>query len=89
MSKEQLIRIFFKDPQLPPGQNQREKYVDANALVSDVIEEAKVAFSLPASMNIAFLFRGRKLNPSRRISEYAISESSVLMIVPDRIIGGC
>jgi hypothetical protein len=89
MSKENLIKIFFKDPQLPPGQNQREKFVNAKALVSEVIEEAKIAFNLPISMNIAFLFRGRKLNPTRRISEYAINESAVLMIVPDRIIGGC
>ena len=67
----------------------REKFVNPDALVSEVIVEAKIAFNLPISMNIAFLFRGRKLNPTRRLSEYAITESAVLMIVPDRIIGGC
>ncbi|MHA1917643.1 MAG: hypothetical protein ACTSUV_04950 [Candidatus Ranarchaeia archaeon] len=88
MSKEHLVKVYFKDPQLPPGQNQRERYVNGSATISEIIEDAKVAFSLPVSMKIAFLFKGRKLNPQKKLADYSISESSVLMIVPDRIIGG-
>jgi hypothetical protein len=86
--KGSLIKIFFKDPQLPPGSNQREKYVDVSAPISSVLEEAKTAFSLPETMQIAFLFKGRKLNPAKKLSDYGVNEASVLMIVPDRIIGG-
>ena len=86
--KEALIKVFFKDPQLPPGQNQREKYVDKFTTISAVLEEAKTAFSLPSSMQIAFLFKGRKLNPAKTLMDYGVGEDSVLMIVPDRIIGG-
>ena len=87
-AKDALIKVYFKDPQLPPGQNQREKYVDKYAPVSTVLEESKTAFSLPSSMQIAFLFKGRKINPSKTLNEYGVGEDSVLMIVPDRIIGG-
>jgi hypothetical protein len=86
--KEALIKVYFKDPQLPPGQNQREKYVDKFSTIASILEEAKTAFSLPASMQIAFLFKGRKLNPAKNLMDYGVGEDSVLMIVPDRIIGG-
>ncbi|MEX2705275.1 MAG: hypothetical protein Q6352_008440 [Candidatus Freyrarchaeum guaymaensis] len=88
MEKTKLMEVTFKDPQLPPGKNQRTKYVNKYASVSEVVEAAKNAFDIPDDVAIALLHKGVKLNPDKKFNDYDIPENAILMIVPDRIEGG-
>ena len=87
-SVEKMIRVRFKDPQLPPDQNIREKYINANGTVFQAINAARDAFSIPEVVPIALLFKGRRMNPSNNLSNYNIKQDALLMIVPDQIKGG-
>ena len=85
---EKMIKVRFKDPQLPPDQNIREKYINANGTVFQAINAARDAFNIPEVVPIALLFKGRRMNPSSNISTYGIIQDALLMIVPDQIKGG-
>lgn len=85
---EKMIKVRFKDPQLPPDQNIREKYINANGTVFQAINAARDAFNIPEVVPIALLFKGRRMNPSSNISTYGIMQDAMLMIVPDQIKGG-
>ena len=85
---EKLVRVKFKDPQLPPGENVREKYVNIAGSVREAIMIARDALTIPEVVPIALLAKGRRMNPDSRLSDYGISEGSVLLIVPDQIKGG-
>ena len=87
-SIEKMIKVRFKDPQLPPGQNVREKYININGTVFQAINAARDAFNIPVVVPIALLFKGRRMNPSNNLSSYSIEENAILMIVPDQIKGG-
>ncbi|MHA2243402.1 MAG: hypothetical protein ACXADY_00375 [Candidatus Hodarchaeales archaeon] len=85
---EKMMKIRFKDPQLPPDQNIREKYVNINGTVFQAITAARDAFNIPEVVPIALLFKGRRMNPSNNLSSYEIEPNAILMIVPDQIKGG-
>ncbi|MFX0209738.1 MAG: hypothetical protein ACFFDT_27400 [Candidatus Hodarchaeota archaeon] len=85
---ERMIKVRFKDPQLPPDQNIREKYVNINGTVFQAINAARDAFNIPEVVPIALLFKGRRMNPSNNLSSYDIEQNAILMIVPDQIKGG-
>ncbi|MHA2298640.1 MAG: ubiquitin-like protein [Candidatus Hodarchaeales archaeon] len=85
---ERLIKVKFKDPQLPPDKNLREKYINANGLVFHAVLKAREAFDIPATVPIALLYKGKRLNPDSTVNEYGVKESALLMIVPDQIKGG-
>ncbi|MHA1215267.1 MAG: hypothetical protein ACTSPG_08205 [Candidatus Hodarchaeales archaeon] len=85
---EKMIKVRFKDPQLPPDQNVREKYVNINGTVYQALNAARDAFNIPEVVPIALLFKGRRMNPSNSLSSYNIEENAILMIVPDQIKGG-
>ena len=85
---EKMIKIRFKDPQLPPDQNIREKYININGTVFQAITAARDAFNIPEVVPIALLFKGRRMNPSNNLSSYGIEQNAILMIVPDQIKGG-
>ncbi len=85
---EKMIKVRFKDPQLPPDQNIREKYLNLNGPVFQAITAARDAFNIPEVVPIALLFKGRRMNPSNNLSAYGIEQNSILMIVPDQIKGG-
>ena len=85
---EKMIKVRFKDPQLPPDQNIREKYINSNGTVFTAINAARDAFSIPEVVPIALLFKGRRMNPSSNLSSYGIEQDALLMIVPDQIKGG-
>ncbi|MFW9856026.1 MAG: ubiquitin-like protein [Candidatus Thorarchaeota archaeon] len=83
-----MIKVRFKDPQLPPDQNVKEKYVNLQGNVFQAISAARDAFNIPEVVPIALLYKGRRLNPSNTLSSYGIEQNSMLMIVPDQIKGG-
>ena len=83
-----MIKVRFKDPQLPPDQNIREKYINMNGPVFHAITAARDAFNIPEVVPIALLFKGRRMNPSSNLTTYNIEENALLMIVPDQIKGG-
>jgi hypothetical protein len=85
---EKMIKVRFKDPQLPPDQNIREKYININETVFQAINAARDAFNIPEVVPIALLFKGRRMNPSNNLSSYDIKQNAILMIVPDQIKGG-
>ena len=85
---ERMMKVRFKDPQLPPEQNLREKYININGTVFQAINAARDAFNIPEVVPIALLFKGRRMNPSNTLSSYGIEENAILMIVPDQIKGG-
>ena len=85
---ERMIKVRFKDPQLPPDQNIREKYINMNGPVFQAITAARDAFNIPEVVPIALLFKGRRMNPSSNLTTYNIEENALLMIVPDQIKGG-
>ncbi len=85
---EKMIKVRFKDPQLPPDQNIREKYININGTVFQAIIAARDAFNIPEVVPIALLFKGRRMNPSNNLSSYGIEQNAILMIVPDQIKGG-
>ncbi|MFX0173670.1 MAG: hypothetical protein ACFE9L_17410 [Candidatus Hodarchaeota archaeon] len=85
---EKMIKVRFKDPQLPPDQNIREKYININGTVFQAINVARDAFNIPEVVPIALLFKGRRMNPSNNLSSYDVEENAILMIVPDQIKGG-
>ncbi|MHA1940337.1 MAG: hypothetical protein ACXACP_01035 [Candidatus Hodarchaeales archaeon] len=87
-SIERMIKVRFKDPQLPPDQNIREKYININGSVFQAITAARDAFNIPEVVPIALLFKGRRMNPSSNLTTYNIEENALLMIVPDQIKGG-
>ena len=87
-SDEKMIKVRFKDPQLPPDQNIREKYINVNGTVFQAINAARDAFNIPEVVPIALLFKGRRMNPSSNLSNYGIQQDALLMIVPDQIKGG-
>ena len=87
-SIERMIKVRFKDPQLPPDQNIREKYININGTVFQAITAARDAFNIPEVVPIALLFKGRRMNPSNNLVSYNIEENALLMIVPDQIKGG-
>ena len=87
-TEEKLIRVKFKDPQLPPGENVREKYVNLAGSVREAVLIAREALTIPDIVPIALLAKGRRMNPDSRLAEYGISDGSVLLIVPDQIKGG-
>ena len=86
--EEKLIRVKFKDPQLPPGENVREKYVNLAGTVREAIMTARDALTIPDVVPIALLAKGRRMNPDTRLADYEITEGSVILIVPDQIKGG-
>ncbi|MFW9780003.1 MAG: ubiquitin-like protein [Candidatus Heimdallarchaeota archaeon] len=83
-----MIKVRFKDPQLPPDQNVKEKYVNLQGNVFQAISAARDAFNIPEVVPIALLYKGRRLNPSNTLNSYGIEQNSMLMIVPDQIKGG-
>ena len=83
-----MIKVRFKDPQLPPDQNVKEKYVNLQGNVFQAIVAARDAFNIPEVVPIALLYKGRRLNPSNTLNSYGIEQNSMLMIVPDQIKGG-
>ncbi len=85
---EKMIKVRFKDPQLPPDQNIREKYINSNGTVFTAINAARDAFNIPEVVPIALLFKGRRMNPSSNLASYGIEKDALLMIVPDQIKGG-
>ena len=85
---EKMIKVRFKDPQLPPDQNVKEKYVNLQGNVFQAIVAARDAFNIPEVVPIALLYKGRRLNPSNTLNSYSIEQNSMLMIVPDQIKGG-
>ncbi|MHA1449653.1 MAG: hypothetical protein ACTSP4_09565 [Candidatus Hodarchaeales archaeon] len=85
---ERLIKVKFKDPQLPPDKNLREKYINLNGLVFHAVVKAREAFDIPETVPIALLYKGKRLNPDSIINGYGIKEQALLMIVPDQIKGG-
>lgn len=85
---EKMVKVRFKDPQLPPDQNVREKYINLNGSVFQAIGAARDAFNIPEVVPIALLYKGRRMNPSNSLSSYNIEENAMLMIVPDQIKGG-
>ncbi|MFW9995892.1 MAG: hypothetical protein ACFFD4_27885 [Candidatus Odinarchaeota archaeon] len=87
-SAERLIKIKFKDPQLPPDKQLREKYINVNGLVYHAVIKAREAFDIPETVPIALLHRGKRLNPDSTVKDYGVKENDLLMIVPDQIKGG-
>ena len=85
---EKMIKVRFKDPQLPPDQNIREKYINLDGNVFQAITAARDAFNIPEVVPIALLFKGRRMNPSNNLTSYGIEQNAILMIVPDQIKGG-
>lgn len=85
---EKMIKIRFKDPQLPPSENVKLKYVNYNGKVYNALRAARDAFNIPENVPIALLYKGRRMNPSSDLSTYNIQENSILTIVPDQIKGG-
>ncbi len=83
-----MIKVRFKDPQLPPDQNVKEKYINLQGNVFQAIVAARDAFNIPEVVPIALLYKGRRLNPSNTLNSYGIEQNSMLMIVPDQIKGG-
>jgi hypothetical protein len=85
---EKLVRVKLKDPQLPPGENVREKYVNLAGTVREAIMIAREALTIPEVVPIALLVKGRRMNPDSKLADYGITEDSVILIVPDQIKGG-
>ncbi len=85
---EKLIKLRLKDPQLPAGENIREKFLNLNGTVYEALTGAREAFNIPINVPIALLYKGRRMNPSQTLNEYGVTDNALLLIVPDQIKGG-
>ncbi len=85
---EKLIKVRFKDPQQPPDQAVQVKYVNYFGSVYEALNAARDAFNIPLNVPIALLYKGRRLNVNKRLSDYEVQEDALLLIVPDKIKGG-